>query len=284
MEKTQTSLSIKEKLDASTKPVRNTFLFKLVEILDEKELEDIISWDPTGVMVVIKNPRLLAQNVLTKYFDNTKYASFLRQLCFYGFRKTTKKMKNRVYYHPNFRRGRIDLLKTIERAHGSSKARKEAPAADASHSQSLPTSENHNTQIEELNNTIRKLQMQVNALSSYVENHIQECQAQKKMHEFNQLMALSGANFGSMMKPSYPGVLDPMMKDAYNPERQLLNTLLGAGTPYPFFPMNGVFPHLLQNEWGNLMNKHKFTNPSENASSEQPTKNPENKNIPIVHH
>ena len=46
---------------------------------------------------------------------DTKLTSFQRQLNLYGFRRITKGDDHGAYFHPNFQRGRRDLLFNIRR-------------------------------------------------------------------------------------------------------------------------------------------------------------------------
>ncbi|RHY00653.1 hypothetical protein DYB25_000931 [Aphanomyces astaci] len=56
------------------------------------QLEDatIIRWTPDGHAFEILDQRLLAARILHRYFRHTKYASFQRQLNYFGFRKWPK--------------------------------------------------------------------------------------------------------------------------------------------------------------------------------------------------
>ena len=98
-------------------------LDKLYTILEE-ESPHIISWNGEGDTFIIFSPDLFAQKVMSKYFKSTKFNSFIRQLNFYGFKKTTrdpssedKSPSNRFweFRHPLFLRGRRDLLSKIHR-------------------------------------------------------------------------------------------------------------------------------------------------------------------------
>ena len=66
------------------------FLYQLMKMLAEDN-KDIIEWNDGKVM--IHNPPKLASDVLRKYFRHSKYASFQRQLNYFGFRKTAGKGK-----------------------------------------------------------------------------------------------------------------------------------------------------------------------------------------------
>lgn len=78
-------------------------------------------------MFVVKDPDVFATKVIPQYFDHNKFSSFARQLNFYGFRKMQSKpirnvdydantAKHVTFYNENFKRGRCDLLKKIQRS------------------------------------------------------------------------------------------------------------------------------------------------------------------------
>ena len=56
----------------------------------------------------------LESSVLPQYFRHGNYRSFVRQLNLYGFYKC-RSTKQVIYQHPNFLRGRPDLLRQITR-------------------------------------------------------------------------------------------------------------------------------------------------------------------------
>ncbi|VEU36691.1 unnamed protein product [Pseudo-nitzschia multistriata] len=78
-------------------------------------------------MFVVKDPDQFASQIIPQYFDHNKFSSFARQLNFYGFRKMQSKpirnsdfdantAKHVTFYNENFKRGRHDLLKKIQRS------------------------------------------------------------------------------------------------------------------------------------------------------------------------
>ena len=80
-----------------------------------------------GEMFVVKDPDEFASQIIPQYFDHNKFSSFARQLNFYGFRKMQSKpirnsdfdantAKHVTFYNENFKRGRHDLLKKIQRS------------------------------------------------------------------------------------------------------------------------------------------------------------------------
>lgn len=70
-----------------------------------------IGWSEDGTHIVVRNAERLAVNVLPTYFRHSQYASFVRALNAYNFRK----MGSGRWHNPSFRRDRADLLPTIRR-------------------------------------------------------------------------------------------------------------------------------------------------------------------------
>jgi hypothetical protein len=64
-------------------PVR---LHKMLEEVVEKQgKEHIISWNPDGRSFTVHQPKVFAQSIMQKHFNQTKYKSFQRQLNLYEF-------------------------------------------------------------------------------------------------------------------------------------------------------------------------------------------------------
>lgn len=108
---------------ATTIPIFLKKTYKMIDTCDQS----IASWTADGDMFVVKDPDLFATNVIPQYFDHNKFSSFARQLNFYGFRKMQSKpirnsdfdantAKHVTFYNENFKRGRCDLLKKIQRS------------------------------------------------------------------------------------------------------------------------------------------------------------------------
>ena len=83
---------------------------------------NVICWNSAGTHFVINDAKALAP-ILQKHFKSGSYASFTRQLNFYGFVKANKKrtkemgyaLERQVFSHPYFVRGRDDLICAIRR-------------------------------------------------------------------------------------------------------------------------------------------------------------------------
>ncbi|ORX83906.1 winged helix DNA-binding domain-containing protein, partial [Basidiobolus meristosporus CBS 931.73] len=92
-------------------------------ILSDPIFGDMISWEESGSRFVISNPKEFASQVLPKYYETSKFASFSRQLNIYNFyrisdRRRTKQYSENssiVYSHPHFQRAKPELLHHIHR-------------------------------------------------------------------------------------------------------------------------------------------------------------------------
>lgn len=81
------------------------------------EAEGVIRWSANGDNIEISDSRKLARDVLPKYFRHSNYASFQRQLNYFGFRKRHRHLANvSTYYHPKFKRDKTLDLSRITKA------------------------------------------------------------------------------------------------------------------------------------------------------------------------
>ncbi|XP_076800939.1 heat shock factor protein 1-like [Clavelina lepadiformis] len=100
-----------------------TFLLKLLNLLQEPEFHDSVSWNKDGTSFIVHDQANFAKNVLPKYFKHNKFASFVRQLNMYGFRKVTTITQGSLtahqeaieFHHPCFLRDDQSSLLSIKR-------------------------------------------------------------------------------------------------------------------------------------------------------------------------
>jgi hypothetical protein len=94
------------------------FPMKLHAMLDQIEkdgLAHVISWQPHGRCFVVHKPKQFVDEVLQKYFKQSKMTSFQRQLNLYGFQRLTRGHDAGGYYHELFLRGKTFLCKQMTR-------------------------------------------------------------------------------------------------------------------------------------------------------------------------
>jgi hypothetical protein len=88
---------------------------KLMEVLDRSDMESIITWMPHGRAFIVLHPQQLREIVLPRFFKQTKFMSFTRQLNLWGFKRITKGVDSGAYYHELFLRGRPRLAMLMRR-------------------------------------------------------------------------------------------------------------------------------------------------------------------------
>lgn len=82
--------SLESKKKISKKNDISTFINKTFNILEDKEISDIISWTDNGNSFIVKNKEKFESMVLPRYFKHRKFSSFVRQLNMYDFHKLRK--------------------------------------------------------------------------------------------------------------------------------------------------------------------------------------------------
>lgn len=89
----------KQRVDALRR-VDEPFPVKLHQILSDPTISEIITWMPHGRSWKVFNVDALVASVLPKYFNHSQYASFMRQVNGWGFRRFSSSSRDyRSYYH-----------------------------------------------------------------------------------------------------------------------------------------------------------------------------------------
>lgn len=99
------------------------FLAKLWALVNDPTCDDLITWDPSGGSFHVYDQARFSREILPRYFKHNNFASFIRQLNMYGFRKVSSiehgSLKNErddiEFAHPHFLRGQESLLEMIKR-------------------------------------------------------------------------------------------------------------------------------------------------------------------------
>lgn len=89
------------------------FVVKLLDIIEGTD-DNVIRWGDCETSFIVEKPHELSK-VLATCFKSSKFASFARQLNFYGFHKLVKSEHKNEFTHKNFRRGDWDALALIKR-------------------------------------------------------------------------------------------------------------------------------------------------------------------------
>eukprot|EP00536_Pseudo-nitzschia_multiseries_P015113 jgi/Psemu1/216883/e_gw1.822.3.1 len=76
----------------------------------------IVCWQPHGKAFKVHKPRLFVETIMPHFFNQTKYASFQRQLNLYGFsRITVVGLDKGAVHHPCFVRNQSHLVQNMRR-------------------------------------------------------------------------------------------------------------------------------------------------------------------------
>lgn len=98
--------------------------------------EAIASWSSDGRTFLVHNVERFADQEIPRYFNHSNFASFVRQLNCYGFRKikkvereddrkTTSTSSNWEFHHPHFRQGSPEELALVRKTEKNAFASKE---------------------------------------------------------------------------------------------------------------------------------------------------------------
>lgn len=99
----------------------NIFPMKLWHLVNDSEISAII-WNSHGDGIIVKQNLIAIQVLSLKIFKAKAFTSFVRQLHMYGFRKSQIWTRDRPniheYFHPSFKKGKLDLLPLVKRHSG----------------------------------------------------------------------------------------------------------------------------------------------------------------------
>lgn len=87
----------------------------MLDAMDKTGDKSIVCWQPHGRAFMVHKPKAFVQEVMSHFFNQTKYASFQRQLNLYGFSRLSHGPDKGAYYHNCFVRGKRHLCKGMIR-------------------------------------------------------------------------------------------------------------------------------------------------------------------------
>jgi hypothetical protein len=79
-------------------------LFRLLECESNDSPDAIVSWILEGRAFIVRKPERFIKEIMPKYFDQTKFNSFRKQIHLYGFCLIKKGLGSGGYRHDLFRR------------------------------------------------------------------------------------------------------------------------------------------------------------------------------------
>ncbi|GKY93709.1 hypothetical protein MPSEU_000338100 [Mayamaea pseudoterrestris] len=119
MEALKASQPKADSLSKDLNSIHAAFPLRLQRILDKLEADgetDVMSWLPHGRAFIVRDVNRFVNELSPVHFNQSRYASFQRQLHMYGFSRITKNLADKGAYHnPNFLRGRPELAFTMRR-------------------------------------------------------------------------------------------------------------------------------------------------------------------------
>lgn len=83
--------------------------------MDQEGTSKIVAWQPHGRCFIVQKPKEFVEEIMPRFFKQTKLTSFQRQLNLYGFSRLTAGPDRGGYYHELFLRGRMDLCRKMVR-------------------------------------------------------------------------------------------------------------------------------------------------------------------------
>ncbi|XP_042515936.1 heat stress transcription factor B-3 [Macadamia integrifolia] len=154
------------------------FLSKTYMLVEDPSTDEIISWNSDGSSFIVWKPAEFAGDLLPTLFKHSNFASFVRQLNTYGFRKVTT---NRwEFCNDMFRKGAKELLCKIRRrkawtnkGHNASAPTEIAPQESDEDGGSTSSSSSGYSIIFNEN---KRLKMENGALSSELVSMKKKCQ------------------------------------------------------------------------------------------------------------
>jgi len=90
-------------------------LHEMLEIAEKEEFTNIVSWLPDHQSFKVYQIEVFVRDVMPKYFRQTKYKSFQRQLNMWGFERLLSGPSKGGYLHQHFKRGQPALCRYMKR-------------------------------------------------------------------------------------------------------------------------------------------------------------------------
>ncbi|CAJ1959996.1 unnamed protein product [Cylindrotheca closterium] len=100
-------------------------VYNVLNLCDDTHQEHIASWMNDGTAFKVHDIAQFERELLPKYFNTQKYASFTRALCSYGFDCIRTGRQTGIYSHPKFNRNDPEapsMIKRVKKTNNNAKA------------------------------------------------------------------------------------------------------------------------------------------------------------------
>ena len=103
-------------------------LHQMLSTVEEEGLDYIVSWQPHGRCFLVHHKKRFVDEIMPRFFHQSKMTSFQRQLNLYGFNRLTVGRDRGGYYNPLFLRGREFLSERMNRTRIKGNGMKAVPS------------------------------------------------------------------------------------------------------------------------------------------------------------
>jgi hypothetical protein len=103
-------------------------LHEMLSTVAEEGLDHIVSWQPHGRCFLVHNKKRFVEEIMPRFFHQSKMTSFQRQLNLYAFNRLTVGRDRGAYYHPLFLRQREYLCERMNRTRIKGNGMKAVPS------------------------------------------------------------------------------------------------------------------------------------------------------------
>ena len=87
----------------------------MLDLAESEGYASVVSWLPDGQSFIVHNVYAFVAVILPRYFKQSKYKSFQRQLNVWCFERVNKGPEKGAYRHPSFVRGQYGLCREMQR-------------------------------------------------------------------------------------------------------------------------------------------------------------------------
>ena len=139
------------------------FISKLIEILENDEITNIISWSDDETVIEIYDEKKFIDQILPKYFKHNSMSNFIRQLNMYNFKKLKQYHKEGVsaYKNPLFKKNSNSLIHEINRKSHTNTLKNQVAANKDISETSFPVINNESDKVGFLITKLNHLEQEV---------------------------------------------------------------------------------------------------------------------------